>query len=412
MIALLLALSPGLAGETIDLDTALALALRDGVDAQEAALAERAAEAALASRRLAGLPDLRLGASAALGVDADGAAAQGRLGLSSSTTLYTGGTLAAERQAAEAALRAASAAREVVEADLRLALADALLTLAERETARATARENLAAETALVDRVAALVAAGARTRADALQQAASAARARATLAAAERDAQVGDADLRQLLRLPPAGDVLFVAPVTGPAQPDDPAALSARAFDTRPELRVLRAAEAAAAAERRAAAGGALPSVGLAVAAAEGLGHDLGAAEVAGPSPSASATLSVDVPLFDRRVTRSAVEAADAAERAARLARAAGEEAVTFDVVRALARLRAAEAEAAAAADRREAAAAAAAVLGERYAAGAATFAELQFARAEAQAARSAAEAAGFALVRQQFVLARAVGAP
>lgn len=411
MIALLLAaLVPAAAAWTIDLAAAMEIVLRDGVDAREAALAERAAEAALASRRAAGLPDLRLGASTAVGLDATGPEASARLSLTSITPLYAGGSLTADREAAEAAVRAARADAEAVRQDLHLALAGALLTLREAEAQAASARSALAAEQALAERVAALVAAGARTRADALQEAAAVARARALEVGTARDAEQAALALRRLLRLAPDAAVTFVPP-DPPVFASDPAALAALAAERRPELVALRAARAEAEAEARGAGAGGRPSLDLVLGADTSLAASGGpAGEQLRDGAGASAALQLAVPLFDRGATRERVALAGVAEQRAALALRTAEEDVAYDLRGALLDTEAAAATLAAAHEREVAAGAAATVVQDRYEAGAATFAELQAIRAEALAAAAAAVAAEADAARARFGLVRAYG--
>lgn len=406
---------PALAGfataaETVDLPSALAIALRDGVDAREAALAERAAEAALASRRTAGLPDLRLGASTSVSAGSSGAATSGRLSLSSVTPLYAGGSISSERDAAEAAVAAARADAEAVRQDLHLALAGALLDVAARDALAASAEATLEAELRLAERVEALVAAGARTRADSLQTAASVARAKAQVATARRDAEQAGLALRRVLRLDPGVPLSFRAP-EAPESPGDTPALTDLAWERRPELIALRAARDAAEADVRGARAGGLPSLDLVLGADTALsGGGAPVADQLRDESGASASLQLAVPLYDRGATRGRVVAAEVSLSLAELSLRTAEADVAYDVRGALLDTEAAAVSSAAARERETAAQAAAAVVEERYAAGAATLAELQSVRAEAIAARAAEVSAEAERVAARFRLVRAIG--
>jgi outer membrane protein len=398
------------AAETIDLPTALAIALRDGVDAREAALAERAAEAALASRRTAGLPDLRLGASTGVSAGSSGTATSGRLSLSSVTPLYAGGSIRSERDAAEAAVGAARADAEAVRQDLHLALAGALLDVAARDALAASAEASLEAERRLAERVEALVAAGARTRADSLQTAASVARVRALVATTSRDAQQAGLALRRLLRLDPSVPLSFRAPAA-PEPLGDTSALIELARERRPELIALRAELDAAEADARGARAGGLPSLDLVLGADTALsGEGAAVVDQLRDESGATAGLQLAVPLYDRGVTRGRVAAAQVSLSLAELAVRTAEADVAYDVRGAVLDTEAAAVSAAAAQEREAAAQAAAEVVEERYAAGAATLAELQSVRAEAIAARAAGVSAEAEQVAARFRLARAIG--
>ena len=402
MMLALLFLGALRASERIDLPTALDMALRDGIDAREARFSEQAADAALASRRLAWLPDLHAGASATAAAEASGGSASALVYLSSTTPLYAGGRLRGEREAAEAAVRAVRADSEAVRQDLHLALAVGLLAVGETEAQAASARSALAAEEALAERVGALVAAGTRTRADSLQQAASVARARAAAVTAERDTARAGLALQRLLRLDANAHVTFVEPLA-PELEGDAAALVEAARQRRPELAGLQAAYERAEADARAAGAGGRPSLDLVVGA--------DANEALLESAGVAASLRIGVPLFDRGASAERQEQARLALASARLARDTAREDVDYDLRGALLDRSAADAALAAAEQREAAATAAATVVQDRYEAGAATLVELMTTRAEAVAARSARLAAAAETARTRFVLARAVGA-
>jgi outer membrane protein TolC len=392
--------------ETLDLDAAVARALQDGIDARSAALDRASAESILALRRKAGLPDLGLSASAGVGVDADGATPSASASLRSTTALYAGGAIRGRLRSAEAALVAAKAEEERVRQDVVYTVADDLLAVREAEGRLAAAESSLAAERALLDRISVAVAAGARTTADALQQRGVVAQAEATLADARRDLTQARLAMIELLRLEPDADWSFSAPSAGPALEGDARALTSRAAERLPELVVLRADLDAARADEGVARASGRPSLDLGVSGGAAWSPGTAPADL----PSASAAVSLDVPLFDRGVTRDAVARASLDREAAELALADAELGLAVAVRSALADREAAEAGDRAATERVAAARAAADVVAQRYEAGAALYTELLAARSSLADAERDAVAAGVEATRARFALAWVVG--
>lgn len=395
----------------IDLDAALAIALRDGVDAQEASFARQAAESTLSRRRLASLPNLNVGASVGVGFSGSGASPSTSLSVSSTTPIYGGGGLAADRAAALAALDGARAAEARTRQDLHLALALALLDLSDARARLTATTSTLAAEEALAARIEKLVAAGARTRADQLQQAAAVAKAKAAAIAATRDAAQATLALQEILRLDPAGDSRFTPPAAGPEVAGDFAVLLSQAREGRPELATARASLDAAEANLRGAASGGLPSVDLVVGASTRTSGTADMGAQLGDQAGGSAVLQATVPIFNRGQVRDDIAQARLDRDAAKLAFDAATEAAAYDVQGALVDRDAAAAGAEAADARWTAADAAARVVSDRYDAGAATFAELLSARAGLAEAERDRITAHTTLERARFTLARAVGA-
>lgn len=395
----------------LDLDAALALALRDGVDAQEAAFATRAAVSTLRRQRQAGEPTLTLSGSGGVEFSAAGAAPTSSLALSSVTPLYAGGAIRAEKQAAIAGYDAAEAAEARVRQTLHLGLADALLDLAEARARATSAASTLVAEEALATRIETLVRAGTRTRADALQQSASAAKARSAQIDAARDVAQAELALERVLRLDPARPWDFRPPAVGPDLAGDTLTLIAQARVSRPELAAARAELRGAEAEVLGADASGRPSVDLVLGASTRLGDgsDVGAA--LGDNAGGSAVVQASVPIFNRGVSRDSVTQAQVKRDAAQLTLDAAVEAVGYEVRSAMVDRDAARSATAAAEARWAASDAAASVVSDRYDAGAATFAELLAARATLAEADQARIAAHTTLQRSLFALAWAVGA-
>lgn len=397
----------------IDLDAALKLAIRDGVDAQEAAIARRAAESTLARRRLAGLPSFSASASAAADLaGGTGIGSSAGVGLASTTPLYAGGAISADRDAAFASVEAAEADERRVVQDLTLALAGELLALDSAQDRVSAAAAALDAELALERRIAALVAAGARTRADLLQQTAAAAKAKSALVGAQRDRAHAELQLIGDLRLDPRETWEFTAPSPPAAVEGTLDHLADLAVASLPELAAARARLEASEAALRGAGASGRPSLDLVIGASTGVSGAGGAAtDQLSNNLGAQATVQLGVPIFDRGVTHDAVTQARLDLDAARLTLAAGEEAAALGIRLALVDRDAAFAAADAADARFAASEEAARVVNDRYEAGAAVLAELLAARADLRDAETARIGARADRVLAEFGLAWAVGA-
>ncbi len=412
LVLLLLGIAPIRAEEApIDLSAALERALADGIDAEEARLARTAAASTLSRRKQAGFPALSTWAEASAGT---ARGPEAGAGVSADVTVYGGGAIRAGVDSARAQLAEAEAGIARMQQDMHLALATTMLELAAAEAQVAAAGSTLAAEEALEKRIRSGLEAGARTRADALQQTAAAARARSALVAAERTAALTELSLIQTLRLDPRREWRFSPPTRGPDLDEAGVeALLGRADAELPELAALKSALAAAEAYVVAARSGGRPAVSLGFAAGSSMAADGGAAAGTQLSDNAAATasLGVTIPIYGRGATRDAITQATLDRDRAALALASGRDAAAIQVRAALIDLRAADASLEAARARDEASAAAVVVVRDRYEAGAAVLSELLTARADladAERARIAAEAEE---LRARFALAWAVGA-
>ncbi len=397
----------------IDLDAALKLAIRDGIDAQEAAIAHRAAESTLARRRLAGLPSFSASASAGASVSGDtGVGTSAGVGLASTTPLYAGGAIAADRDAAFASVAAAEADERRVIQDLTLALAGELLALDAAQDRVVAAGAALDAETALERRIAALVAAGSRTRADLLQQTAAVAKAKSALVGAGRDRAHAELQLIGDLRLDPRESWAFTPPAPPVAIEGTLDHLADLAVANLPELAAARARVEASEAVLRGAGSSGRPSLDLVVGASTAVTGTGGALDSQlGDNLGAQGSLQLGIPLFDRGVTHDAVTQARLDLDAAKLTLAAGEEAAALGIRLALVDRDAARAAADAADARYDASEEAARVVNDRYEAGAAVLAELLAARADFRDADTARIGARADRALAEFALAWAVGA-
>ncbi len=260
----------------------------------------------------------------------------------------------------QASLRQARVQREASERGLGRARQDVLFNVANQFLQVLLTRElvgiqeeNLEADRAQRDRIEQLVEGGVRARADVLQQEALVAQRELSLLQAESDLELAKTRLVQVLQLDPFGNYTFVAPSLEavPLEPEavELEALLTAALDRRDDLRAQELQIEAAEEEVRVARSGYYPSVNLFASYGSGYSslatRSLGASVpvpvttgsgevilVGGepltfPGPSdredtpfadqfftdnrgGSVGLSVNIPIFDRFVTRSQVQQA------------------------------------------------------------------------------------------------------
>lgn len=413
LVAHALAADPG---APITLERAMEIAEQNAVDAESARLAIESARVDLHRAKHAFAPDLGLSVSTSatigrtfsegLGQSVTTPGANSTARVTSMVPLLGGGERHADVRSAEANLAAGLATAERTRQDLEYTLAGGLLDLAEARGNVELATVTLAAEEALRERIRAYVDAGARTRADLLLEDAAVAAAARDLSTARANVGLAELTLVDVLRLDPASSWTFVPPEAAPASASEGAA-------TRSDIVAADKAAEAAAADVQAARAGAWPSADLSFGASTSwYSTDTSAL----PSQlqdqaRAWATVDVEVPIFDRAVTRDSVSDARIAERAAKLDAARAQETAAADLARA--RLDAAAARDAleAASHQRDAQAAAVAVLQDRYDAGAAALTELLSARADLASAEQARLAAAIQVIRAGFELAWAAPA-
>lgn len=369
-----------------------------------------------------------------------------------SIALYTGGRDAAEVRRRRLEREAGELALERTRDDVLFTVASQFLqTVLDGELVRIR-REALAAQQAQLERLEALVEEGVRPRADVLQQAALVAEAEFAVLQAESQLQLSETALVQTLQLDPLGRYRFVAPDLGEAAtpaPFDLEALIGAALDRRADLRAqdlqIRAAEAGV----RAARAGYLPrltlfgsfgssyssfarravpgtSVTLPLTTADGQPVLVGGEPFTISAPgrfepvpfgrqlvdnrSGSIGLALQVPVFDRFVTRAQVRQAQLAVENERIRREDLRQEIALQVRQAYLDYRNAVQRLAVAERQLEAAAAALEAEQERFELGVATLAELTLARARAVEAESARAQAAAQLLFQQTRLEYAAG--
>jgi outer membrane protein len=391
----------------------LTLALEQGADVQRARLNAVSAEASSRSTAQAWQPDFSFGASSSTGIDMEGTNASANASLQSSMALWHGGELRDQRREAEASTRSARLSIEQTRQGIVWNLVSAWITLDQATARLSVAQSSLEVETTTLDRVQAMVDAGSHTRADAAAQQAAVAEATASVAQAEGDIALAELSLVQLLRLEPTETWQFQPLENRPAaQTNEARALLDQALRSRPDLSALVADAEAAEASVDAARSGRLPSLDLEAALSTGWNS---ATEGTFPSQigdgaGASITLQLQVPLWDRGVTRSAVDQATASREMADLSLDEARREVVTDILGVLEQQRTARAVVDATAVRLAASEEAETWTRQRFEAGAASLVELAQARSTLEDARQAEVKARYDLISLQWELAWVTG--
>lgn len=314
----LLALALGVAGsalaqdapQAITFDEALRIGLERNTTLRQATNAAEASDLAVAQARATFLPDLSasIAPTQRYGLSFD--QTTGRLeqestqaldaGLSANLNLFNGfrdqNTLAESRIRAEASEHSLERSRQ----DVLFNVANQFLqVLLGSELVRIQA-ENLTADSLQLRQVEQLVEAGARARADVLQQEAQVAQRELSLLQAEADLELAKTRLVQLLQLDPFGSYTFVAPSLDAVPLEESAydleALLTAALDRREDLRAQELQIEAAEAGVRTARGGYYPTVNL--FASYGSGYSSLAQRVVGEPATIPVTLPDGTPIL------------------------------------------------------------------------------------------------------------------
>jgi len=377
----------------IDLSRALEIVRAVSVDVQDAELSVQVAERELRTRKLAWTPDLnaRAALSGNVGrtfVSSEGAnltrpVASGDTSLVSSVRLWAGGERLADLRASRADIEFSEADLAQTRLDSSAAVIIALLRLGDAEARLTVSEADLATALDLEARITAFVDAGARTRADLAFQHAAVARSRTSVLAARQARIDAQLSLVELLRLDPAIDWVFTPPESAPSMVGDALSLTEKAIAQLPSMAAAQADIGATTARIGSALSGYLPTldlrIGISTAWISSSSTDLGSqlAERA----NASAIFTLNVPIWDRGLTRESVERAEVSQRRAQLRMSALHERVAIEVRSLLASRQTALAGIEAAQLQHSAAAEALSIINERYDAGIASLFELSEAR-------------------------------
>ena len=406
------------AGKPIDLQDAIAIALRQSVLVRQSENAVASSNTGVSAAKNAFLPSLSLNTSSARSV---GRAGTNTIGSSSSQSLSTG--LSSQLVVFDGMrnvndLRQAKLDVTANTSELTRARQTAVYTVASNYLTLATAegqldvqKQNLAALEAQEAQLQTLVKAGARSISDLYQQQATTAAARAAVVAAERDVELARVELIQTLQLDPRGNYDFVAPkvddVSGSVPRYDLDSLLTRAFASRTDLAAEQTRVEAAAVGTKAAAASRLPTVSLSTsynatynsAGAAALGTQLD------QNRGGSVGLGLSFPIFDKGATSTAVQQARIQEESARLALADQRQAVALDVRRAWLTLESTRQQLTVALAQQKAADLAVSTTQARYQVGTSTLLELTQARASQLQANVAVVSARNALAFQNALL-------
>ncbi|WP_412068955.1 TolC family protein [Rubrivirga sp. IMCC43871] len=468
-LAVLAALAPTAAAQdstAVTLAEAVALAIEESPDVRRSEAGDRGRSAAVRAARANRLPDLFLSVSPqqryGLGFDQTTGEVVSQtvetvnVGVRASVELYDGGRTSALVREARLRTDAAEAGLGRTEQAVALDVAQRFLTLLLDRELRAIEAEALASAVAQRERVAELVAAGARPRGDLLAQEAVVAERRTALVVAEGAVQSDRVGLIQTIGLDPLGAYRFVGPDVDRLQAsgllDAPTAPLAELLDAARAARADRRAQELAieAAEAGVASARAQGRPSLSLTATAGTGYsslqqrtvgvtpvlpvtlDDGSPVLVGGVPltfpgnpafettpvftqasdnrSGSIGLQLSVPLFDRYQTRRSVVEAEIRAQEARIQLDALDRQVAAEVQQSFVEAGTARARLTAAVAQVEAATAALRVERDRYRLGAGTLYDVAEAQAAVARAQSVRAQAAYGLLFRQALVRLAVG--
>ena len=407
---------------TLDLETGTELASQQSLDASSAAFDLRRQEISQRSSDLNWTPSVSLNASGQgslgrtfseqLGTNITEPVASVSTSVTASMPLYQGGSLAAERDAAQAQVQAAQQGQEQTLLDLRWLVADWLLQIEQTRAQVRVHQAALEADQALLEQVQVQVEGGKRTAADLFSQQAVVSSRQANLASAEQALQEAQLSLLSLLRVEEQEGWSFQAPPELVEQ-GDPEALIAQALAQRPDLKAAEEQVQVAMASERMAKGGYRPSVSLGAGSSTSWlssNPDPLADQLDGQNRS-WASVDVRVPLLDGGVRRAQVDTAGLAVQEAQLAKQRQVDQVALSVRVLVAQEQAALSYLQASTVAAQSAEQAAEVLALRYQSGAETLVSVTQARAALVDAELQQAWAELALQRVRYQLAWTTGA-
>ncbi len=392
----------------IDLQSAVAIALRQNVSVRQSENAVASSNAVVGGRQSALLPSLSLNTSTAQSL---GRASTTSIGGSSSTQSMNAGITSSlvvfdglrninELRQARLDVSASSSDLARTRQTVVFTVASNYLMLATAEGLAEVQHENLAALEAEEAQLQKLVKAGARSISDLYQQQANTASARAGVVSAERDVELAKIAVIQTLQLDPRGTYDFVAPqvsdLSSTAKHYDLDSLLTRAFASRSDLAAEQTRVDASALGTRAAQASRLPSVSVSTSYNASY-NSAGATTLAdqlNQTRGGSVSLGLTFPIFDRGTTTAAVQQARLQEEDARLVLANQRQAIALDVRRAYLTLESTRQQLTVALAQQKAADLTVSTTKARYAVGTSTLLELTQARAsQLQAATSVVNA-------------------
>jgi len=459
--------TPAAPAETVTLDEAVEIALRQNTDLKRAESAARVSGFVTTQERLDFFPNLQLSSSGTRTFGRSFSQEEG--GIINETSTFFGTEVNASVDLFNgfehfASLRRATLEEEASELrlertrqDVVFLVFDGFTTLQQNRQLAEVRAQELEGQQELLGQVEALVDVGRRPISDLYQQQAAVAEARAAVAEAERLVALTETQLIQVLQLDPTATYTFAAPTLADAEtPDlptyDVVQLLEEAYARRADLDATEAAAAAAREGVRVAQAGYWPVLSLAVGYGSdwssnalvpvpGTGTDPRTITVtpadgppatfavpgSGTDPDfvrptfldqldqrrgGSLRLSLIVPIFDRFQTRTQVAQAEVDALNARYALQDQQQQVALQVRQAVLDYRSARVQLAATTERVQAAERAREAASRRYELGAATFVELTQAITEAVAAQSAQVRARYDVLLAQTLIDYYTGQP
>lgn len=414
------------APQSITMDQAMRIALKQNGDLRIARNTASMDAAAVKQARSQFLPDLRLSTQTGQSYGRSFNESEGRIvdqttnsasaGVSSSVTLFDGFQNVANARAASLSERASEQRVTRAEQTVVFTVATNFVNLVTQQELLRVQQENLAAQQAEERQIKAFVDAGSRPISDLYQQQAAVATTQLAVVNAERALELAKVDIMQTLQLDPTGDYAFVPPtVDSSLSPSATFALDsllARALSRRVDIDARETLVDAAAQDVRAAQASRWPTLSFSAGynTAFSSASDIAFSEQLNQRRGGSIGVGISIPLFDRGSTDIASQRARIAEDNALLALENQRQQVGLEVRRAYLDYNAAQQQLAAAQAQERAAALALESTGRRYSVGAATLLEVTQARATMVQAASALVNARYSLVLQRQVMSYYTG--
>ncbi|HZF16294.1 MAG TPA: TolC family protein [Steroidobacteraceae bacterium] len=407
---------------------AIQIALENNVDLRQTRNAALLSGVNVQQARNQFLPDLGASAQAGESLGRNFSASEGatintdaqfaNFSVNSGVTLFDGFANTAALKQARLAEKASHLDVQRGRETVVFTVASEYLALIQQQEQLRVQRENLAAQTDLLEQVQTYVDAGARTIADLYQQQANVAGARLALVQAERAAELAKVDLIGALLLDPRGAYEFEPPaaekIAAAAASDRPALpnLMDQAFAQRADLNAVQQRLSAADQAVRVAKGGYWPTISLSAGygTSYNSANDTAFSDQLDERRGGSVGVSVSIPIFDRGSVRADTRRAEIAADNARIDLEALHNSVGLQVRRAYLDYRSADEQLSAADAQQKSATLSLEAVTDRYSAGAATLVEVSEARASQVTAASAVVAARYGALFERTLLDYYVG--
>ncbi|HEY5061004.1 MAG TPA: TolC family protein [Gemmatimonadaceae bacterium] len=407
----------------IDLQKAVAIALRQNTSIRQSENAVSSSAATVDSRKGVLQPSLSLTTSTARSVGRSGSTTTGGSsatslspGVSSSFLVFDGKRSVNQLRQARLDVLASTSDLARTRQTVVFTVASDYLTLATAQGQLAVQRENLAAQEAQEAQLQMLVKAGANSISDLYTQQSNTENARANVISAEHDVELAKIAVIQTLQLDPRRSYHFVVPTVSTAASDvrhyDLDSLLSRAFWARADLAAEQTRVDASVLGLRAAQAGKSPSVSVtsSYAASYTSTATSNLTDQLNQNRGGSVSLGVSLPIFDLGSAAVTVQQARLQEENARLTLASQRQTVALEVRRAYLTLESTRQQVSVALAQQKAADLAVSSTQARYVAGTSTLLELTQARANLVQAATAVVNAGNSLAFQDALMSYYTG--